>query len=367
MKLRLLLLLLLLLVTVALLTANAYKEREFFAKQLFEDIFGPVGPLLGVLVVLSVLLGNLADLKALFPRVLDRLFSSEKQPTTHKVAQATSESTVPARGKQSAAARAQSRWLRDYAVALLAGVFTGLIFLGMYVWLDFGPPDEVSERRVRQICGIAVDPSKIVSTYPPIQGLLLQFVVAGLIVGAAIGAFLDSWIERMNRLAARLGFALLSNQYVGCLTFGLFWGALLGAFGNTYFFGQPDGRPFFRLSSAVFAAHVSVCLFVILWAIVNRDLLRAGAAIDMTKAVTLTFLATFVFKSLDTAGGLSGAVYCDMYSAWDTDANTIRPGPRTWLIAAAYGALIGTLVMWVVAGYRRVRRSVRSIRLATRR
>jgi uncharacterized membrane protein YfcA len=366
MKFRLLLLLLLLLVTLSLLTANAYKERDFFAKQLFEDIFGPVGPLLGVLVVLSVLLGNLADLKALFPQVLDRMFSSDKVPASAKIAQEAPESISAARSRRTAAVRAQSRWLRDYAIALLAGVLTGIIFLGMYVWLDFGPPDEVSERRVQQLCGITIDSSRIITTYPPIQGLLLQFIVAGLIVGAAIGAFLGSWIDRMDRLATRRGLSLLSNQYVGCITFGLFWGALLGAFGNTYFFGQSDGRPFFRLSSAVFAAHVSVCLFVILWAIVNRDLLRAGAAVDMTKAVTLTFLATFVFKSLDAAGGLSGAVYCDMYSAWDTDSNTIKPGLRTWLIAAAYGALIGTLVMWVVAGYRRVRRSVRTIRLAHR-
>lgn len=360
--------LVLLLITGALLTANAYKEREFFQKQLFEDIFGPVGPLLGVLVVLSVLLGNLADLKSLFPRALERIFASDAGPPSSKPDQGAQVAAArPARSKQSAAAKAQSRWLRDYAVALLAGVLTGLIFLGMYVWLDFGPPDEVSERRVKQLCGIEVDPAKVVQTYPPLQAMLLQFIVAGLIVGTAIGAFLDSWVERLSRLAARRGLAALGNQYVACLAFGLFWGALLGAFGNTYFFGQPDGRPFFRLSSAVFAAHVSVCLFVVLWAVVNRDLLRAGAAVDMTKAVTLTFLATFVFKSLDTAGGLSGTVYCEMYGAWDTTSNTVKPGPRTWLIASAYGALIGMLVMWVVAGYRRVRRSVRSIRLSTRR
>ena len=311
------------------------------------------------------LLGTAADFKSVFPKVWDRIFGESDADPVSPVASDTTDTLPPVvtqnlqRPGPTKHQIAQRAWLRDYFISIIGGALTGITFLLMYVWLDFGPPDEISERRITEICGVLVAQSKIIQTYPAWQSMALQFLLAGLVVGTAIGAFLDTWARRIQSLASRSpGLRWLGNMYVICLAFGLFWGCLLGAFGSTYFFAQSDGRPFFRLSSAVFAAHMSICLYVILWAITNRNRLKAGAAIELTKAITLTFLATFIFKALDTAGGLSGSVYCEMYSAWDTNSDSIRPGLRTWVVAASYGALIGTLVMWVVAGYLRVRKAV---------
>ena len=47
------------------------------------------------------------------------------------------------------------------------------------------------------------------------------------------------------------------------MSFGLVWGTLLGAAVNHIFFGQNDGRPFMKLSTAAYASQVSVSVYLI--------------------------------------------------------------------------------------------------------
>lgn len=347
-----------LLAALIVLLANALSQGAFVEKFIAKDIAAPILPWVACILAIGASLGSAADFKSLFPKVWNRIFRTDDEGAAFYGETSQVQARRPEVNTKRTSSSKYQLWLREYVAAIAAGAATGLIFLVIYVWLDFGPPDEVSERRIRDLCGYSVDSSLIISTYPNWHSLVIQFLIAGVVVGAAIGAFLDSWERRVRRVAGLTpSLDWLANQYVVCLSFGLLWGASLGAFGNTYFFGQSDGRPFFRLSSAVLAAHVSVCSAVALWVGMNGARLKAGAAVELTKAITLTFLATFVFKALDAAGGISSAVYCEMYSAWDTVRNVIRPGVRAWTIAAGYGAIVGVLVMWVVAGYRRVRKT----------
>jgi hypothetical protein len=318
---------------------------------------GPMGMAISVLSSAAICLSTLFGIVIGLPEFLKILGPSWKMQLFPSVAAHGWRPSERRTGKKTSAERQDfSIWLLGVRNAIVGGLLTGPVFLFFYYRLDFarnGRPD-ISERFLNDLCPLQRPNAVVsfVSEYPQPLSLLPEFLGFGMLVGLVIGAILPGWRKWLasigNTPRRKEG---LNQPYFAAISFGVIFGTILGAAVNYVFFSQNDGRPFMKLSTAAFAAQVSVSLYLIFqlfsfWSSLSPEAIRRVIVLGV-----FALIFPLLFLSLDYFGNLSVYSYCQFYQSWDSAKKQVVPGLRPIVVGALYGGWIGVLVMWTVGGY----------------
>lgn len=248
-------------------------------------------------------------------------------------------------------------------ITTLSGISTGLIFLISYYYLDFGLPEEISERFLSKVCppklwpNFSVDEKDIIYTYPTFWKLFPEFIYFGAIAGMSVGFVFRAWKKFLAYLSRNGKLLFVNKGLVPYLLFGILWGFILGGVFNNYFFAKSDGRPFVRISTAAFAAGISVCSYVLFAYLLHRKKFTEKSIYDFVALIVVAIVLSQLIAILDSNFNMSQNAYCRLYENWDSQSNVLENTSNTWLIGATYGSLIGSIVMLLVAGYERIKKT----------
>ena len=249
-------------------------------------------------------------------------------------------------------------WLKWQRSGPIGGALTGLIFFGVYWAYDWPAPNrvELSERRIHDICGVAVPPELIIWTTPDPLTLIPGYMLMGTALGIVVGFCFPRWHKLVNRHAQRAPtLSWLSHPYPSGVLFGLIFGGLIGTWLCPMIFGISDGRPFMRLSTSAISVFFAVGFYLLFEVAGHRNHMNRASYLTLATVLAVGALLAALVWFMDAQLGISTTAYCFFYDTWNTHTNEIKPGWLPALAGAVYGAMIGAIIMSVASGYMIIR------------
>ncbi len=254
-------------------------------------------------------------------------------------------------------------WLPWRRSGLIGGALTGFIFLTIYWAYDWPAPNrsEISERQVNEICALdqPVPDELIIWETPDPVSLIPGFILTGMFLGLVVGLFFPWWHKFIGeQTQATPSLRWLAAPYPSGLTFGLIFGALIGAWLCPLVFSVSDGRPFIRMSTAAISVFLAIGFYLLFEVARHRHAMTRTAYATLTVVLLVGVSLSSLVWLLDTQLDISTTVYCFFYTTWNTALDELQPGWLPVIAGAGYGAMCGAITMSVASGYLIIRAAV---------